>query len=77
MYTIDMRRAFHSVPAPKGFSVDLLENENFLTIRIDEKVLFRLDHDAKIEAIQYVMRLKDALEQNGAVVLIARRALEK
>jgi hypothetical protein len=76
VYTPEMRRAFHNVQAPKGFSVDLLENDNFLTLRIDEKVLFQLDHDTKIEAIQYVLRLKDALEQNGAVVLIVRKAMK-
>lgn len=74
-YTDAMRRAFHSIQAPKGFYVDLIDNDHFITIRIDEKVLFSLGHDDKIQAIQYVMRVKDALEQNGAVVLVVRKAL--
>lgn len=72
-----MRRAFHAVKPPAGFGVDLIDNDNFLTIRIDEKLLFSLSHDDKIAAVQYVMTLKDALEQNGAVVLVVRKALEK
>lgn len=77
MYTTEMRRAFHSIEAPRGFFIDLIDNDNFLTIRIDEKVLMRLPHDDKIAAIQYVMKVKDALEQNGAVVLVVRKALDK
>lgn len=77
MYTDEMRRAFHSIEAPKGFYVDLIDNDNFLTIRIDEKVMFNLPHDDKIAAVQYVMRVKDALEQNGAVVLVVRKAMNK
>ena len=77
MYTDDMRRAFHSIQPPKGFGVDLIDNDNFLTIRIDEKLMFDLSHDDKIAAVQYVMKLKDALEQNGAVVLVVRKALKK
>lgn len=77
MYTDDMRRAFHSLDylAPKGFVVDLIDNDNFLTIRIDEKSMFSLTHDDKIAAVQYITKLKDALEQNGAVVLVVRKAL--
>lgn len=77
MYTDDMRRAFHAVKPPPGFGVDLIDNDNFLTIRVDEKVMFNLSHDEKIEAVKYLSVLKDALEQNGAIVLIVRKALEK
>jgi hypothetical protein len=77
MYTDDMRRAFHAVRPPKGFGVDLIDNDTFLTIRIDEKLMFSLSHDDKIAAVQYIATLKDALEQNGAVVLVVRKALEK
>ena len=35
MYTNEMRRAFHQVTPPKGFKVDLIDNEHFLTIKLD------------------------------------------
>lgn len=76
MYTEEMRRAFHSLRAPKGFSVEIIDNELFLTIRLSERAFLHLSHDEKLEAVQYVIRLKDALEQNGAVVLVAREALK-
>ena len=76
-YTDAMRRAFHSIQPPSGFSIEILDNEHFVTLRLDEKKMVRLSHDEKIEALQYVVRVKDALEQNGAVVLVVRKALEK
>lgn len=78
MYTDAMRRAFHSIEAPKGFKgVELLENENFLTIRLDEKDFARLLDSEKRQALEYVFKVKAALEDNGAVVLVARKALGK
>ena len=77
MYTDAMRRVFHNIPAPKGFGVQLIDNEHFLTIKLDEKHFVKMLHDEKIEALQYVIRLKDALEQNGAIVLITREPVQK
>lgn len=76
-YTDAMRKAFHSIHAPKGFFLEIIDNDHFLSLRLDEKNLASLSHDDKIEALQYVVRVKDALEQNGAVVLVVRKALEK
>lgn len=76
MYTNDMRRAFHSVIPPKGFSVELIDNEHFLTIRLDEKKFISMYHDEKIAAVQYVVNLKKALELEGAIVLVTREALQ-
>jgi hypothetical protein len=76
-YTDEMRRAFHSITPPKGFGVELIDNEFFLTIRADEKQFFHLTHDEKIEAAMYLNRLKKALEQEGAIVQVVRKALEK
>jgi hypothetical protein len=76
MYTDEMRRAFHSVTAPKGFSVDLIDNEYFITVRVDELKFFRLSHDQKMEAFEYLIKVKNALEDSGAVVEIMRKALK-
>jgi hypothetical protein len=74
MYTDAMKRAFHAVRPPKGFSVDLLDNDTFLTIRADEKKFMALLDEDKRAAIEYIIRLKKALEENGAVVLVVREA---
>lgn len=76
-YTDMMKRAFHSIEAPRGFYVDVIDNEHFITVRIDEYVFMRLNHYEKIEALQYVIKVKDALEQNGAIVLVTRDAVNK
>jgi len=79
MYTDDMRRAFKylDIHCPKGFGVELVDNENFITIRVKEDALDRLAHDDKIKAVEYLFRVKDALEQNGAVVLVVRKPVDK
>ena len=75
MYTNEMRRAFHQVTPPKGFKVNLIDNEHFLTIKLDERKFVNLFHDEKIAALQYVVQLKHALELEGAIVLVTREAL--
>jgi hypothetical protein len=77
MYTDNMRRAFHAVQAPKGFKVELIDNDSFLTIKLDEMKFVRMSHDEKIVALQYVVQLKNALEMEGAIVLVTREALSK
>jgi hypothetical protein len=74
MYTDSMRRAFHAVQAPKGFSVQLIDNDHFLTVKLDERHFAGLLHDEKIAALQYVVQLKKALEMEGAIVLVTREA---
>jgi hypothetical protein len=76
MYTDSMRRAFHSVQAPKGFSVTIIDNDSFLTVKLDEREFVRMAHDDKIQALQYVVNLKKALEMEGAIVLVTREALQ-
>jgi hypothetical protein len=76
MYTDSMRRAFHSIQAPKGFSVELIDNDHFITIKLNEKHFAKMVHDEKIRALQYTVQLKKALEMEGAVVLVTREAIK-
>jgi hypothetical protein len=71
-----MKRAFHSISAPKGFGVELIDNDNFITIKLNERSFLHMSHDEKIEAVMYVSRVKKALEENGAIVLVTREALK-
>jgi hypothetical protein len=76
MYTDSMRKAFHAVQAPKGFAVTLIDNESFLTVKLDERQFVRMGHDEKIQALQYVVNLKKALEMEGAIVLVTREVVK-
>ena len=80
-YTDEMKREVHSIEPPKGFGLDIYEHsENgmlmFLELVMDEKMLVQLSHDEKIAAVIYTMRVKDALEKEGAVVQVTRRAID-
>jgi hypothetical protein len=77
MYTDSMRRAFHSIQSPKGFGISIIDNDSFITIKLDEKSFIRMTHDEKIDAVKYVSDVKKALEMEGAIVLVTREALSK
>ena len=76
MYTDLMKHAVHSIPAPKNFGVQIIDNDHFLTIKLDEKKFLHMVHDEKISALQYVVKLKKALEDCGAIVLVSREAIK-
>jgi hypothetical protein len=65
MYTDQMRRAFHSIVPPKGFNIEL-----------NEYAFAKMVHDDKIQALQYVLTVKKALEMEGAIVLVTREAIK-
>lgn len=71
-----MKRAFRSIKCPKNFGVEVYDNDHFLSVKIDPKQIIKLSHDEKIEAMEYLFKVKKALEQNGAIVLITREAID-
>lgn len=75
MYTDAMRRAFHSIIPPKNFGINLIDNDTFITIKLDERSFIPLTHDEKLEAVRYVAMVKKALEIEGAIVLVTREPL--
>jgi hypothetical protein len=76
MYNHNMRKAFHSILPPKNFNVYIVDNEHFLTIKLDEYGFLKMTHDEKIAALQYVVSIKKALEMEGAIVLVTREAIK-
>jgi hypothetical protein len=73
MYTDAMRRAFRSLQCPKNFSLEIIDNEHFITVKAKEKDFMSLETvDLKRQAIEYMIRVKKALEDNGAIVLLVR-----
>ena len=73
MYTDEMRRAFRSLDCPKGFSLEVIDNDSFITLKAKEKVFMSLETvELKKQAVEYMVRVKKALEDNGAIVLLVR-----
>lgn len=74
MYTVSMARAFRSLDhfCPKGFSLEIVDNDNFITVRASEKSFMSLLDRDKRRAVEYMVRVKKALEDNGAIVLLVR-----
>lgn len=76
MYTDAMRKAVHLITPPKGFGVEIIDNQHFITVKLDERKFLHMGHDDKISALQYVVKLKKALEDCGAIVLVTREAIK-
>lgn len=75
MYTLEMSSAFRAIIPPKDFGVIIIDNEDFLTVQIDPEQLVDMDDTQKQAAAKYVMDVKKALEDNGAIVMLVREAL--
>ena len=71
-YTDAMARAFRSITPPPNFGVQVIDNEHFISVKAKEDIFMRLDYDGKLAAIEYMVRVKKALEDNGAIVLLTR-----
>jgi len=78
MYTTEMARAFRSLDhhAPKGFSVQLIDNDTFVTVKALASQFEKLDDFGKRRAVEYMVLVKKALEENGAIVLLVREGGE-
>lgn len=78
-YTPEMKRAFHSIRGVANFRVTLVEHNvegmGFMEIVADEKDFFNLADADKRAAVEYMFKVKAALEDNGAIVQITRRAI--
>lgn len=79
-YTDAMRRAFHSITPPANFSVNIVEHViegmSFLEVITDEYQFFALPDADKRAAVEYMIRVKKALEDNGAMVQLTRKAVK-
>ena len=76
-YTDAMARAFRSITPPENFGVQIIDNEHFLSVKAKEEIFMRLDYDGKIAAVEYMIRVKKALEDNGAIVMLVREGGEE
>lgn len=74
MYTDAMKRAFHSLDgaSPKGFTLQIIDHDHFLTVKASEKQFMSLLDEQKRHAVEYMIKVKKALEDNGAIVLLVR-----
>jgi hypothetical protein len=75
MYNDSMRRAVHSLSnhAPKGFYLDIVDETHFLVVRAAEEVFMSLpDVETKAMAVNYMIKVKKALEDCGAIVMLTR-----
>lgn len=61
MYTDTMRRAFKSISAPKDFRVSIIDNEHFLTIKLNEYDFLWMSHDEKMKLCSMLFKSRKHL----------------
>jgi len=78
MYNFEMKKAVHSLDTykPKNFGVIIVDNDQFLTVKAPEKNFNQLLDEDKRRAVEYMVRVKSALEDLGAIVLLVREGGE-
>ena len=76
MYTKEMADAFHSIKPPKNFHVDLIDYDEWITVKADTKEFARLLDPERVEAAKYMIEVKKVLEENGAIVMLVREVIQ-
>jgi hypothetical protein len=74
MYTDAMKIAFRSLDgyAPPGFRLQIIDNDTFITVKASEPQFMTLLDEDRRRAVEYMVRVKKAFEENGAIVLLVR-----
>lgn len=77
MYTEEMAIAFHNIPTPPNFGVELYDSKEWITVLVDPKSLMNRSEEELAQIVDYINKVKLELESAGAYVLVARDALEE
>jgi hypothetical protein len=74
MYTDAMKTAFRSLDhyAPQGFRLQIIDEDTFISVKASEPQFMQLLDEDRRRAVEYMVRVKKALEDNGAIVLLVR-----
>ena len=68
MYTPLMKQAVKTIKIPKDFKIDILDYGTFLTIQFYESQWRHYTDAERFQCIQYLQKVKGALEKLGARV---------
>lgn len=72
MYTDEMSKAFHEIENPEGFSLDIYDNGQFITLLVKLEYLENISQERGVEIVDYINKVKSTLESLGAIILVAR-----
>ena len=70
MYNASMRKAFRSIPVPHELRVDIVDYDKFLTVQFYESQWRHYTESERFKCIQYLAKVKIALESLGATVAL-------
>jgi hypothetical protein len=70
MYTMQMKKAVHSIKPPADFHIDILDYNHFLTIQFYESHWRHMTDSERLRCIKYMTKVKTMLESLGAQVAL-------
>jgi hypothetical protein len=70
MYTLNMKKAVHSIKPPKDFYIDIVDYNHFLAIQFYESHWRHMNDSEKLRCIKYMTKIKTMLESLGAQVTL-------
>ena len=70
MYTIQMKKAVHSIKPPNDFHMDIVDYDHFLTIQFYESHWRHMTDSERLRCIKYMTKVKATLESFGAQVAL-------
>jgi hypothetical protein len=77
MYTEEMAKAFHEIEHPEGFSLDVYDNGQFITLMVKLEYLENISQERGVEIVDYINKVKTTLESLGGIVLVVREEIEE
>lgn len=69
-YTDNMRKAVHSINAPHGFKIDIVDYDKFLAVQFYESQWRHYSEKERLRCILYLQKVKSTLEKLGASVAL-------
>lgn len=67
-YTKEMARKIREIKPPyKGINFDIIDREEYVSIRIKEEFLMSLDNEKQIAVMEYLFQIKSMIESFGLV----------
>jgi hypothetical protein len=70
VYTMQMKKAVHSIKPPSNFHMDIVDYKHFLAIQFYESHWRHMADSERLRCINYMTKVKTTLESFGAQVAL-------
>ena len=65
IYTLEMRKAVHSIQKPPGFACDIIDKDDHIALRVYEDDIHNLSFTQRLKAMEYLTQVEDIVKTFG------------